>query len=76
MAAIVQKFNFDQHGRAGYSIPDWCAAVGISRASFYNLPSELQPKSVKLGRRHIVTEKPEAYLERVSAAQQDQREVA
>ena len=60
-----------QYDRAGYSITDWCADIGISRAGFYNLAPELQPKSVKIGKRHIVVEAPSAYLERIAAQQQE-----
>ena len=51
--------------QAGYSIPEWCVAVRISRAHYYNLPPELQPNSVRIGKRHIVIEPPQDYLRRV-----------
>jgi hypothetical protein len=56
--------------RVGWSIPAYCEAVGYSRAMFYLLPSELRPRSVKVGRRHIVIEPPAKYLARLAAAQE------
>jgi len=55
--------------RAGWSIPSYCAACDFSRASFYNLPPELRPRSIKLGKRRIIIEPPAEYLARLAAAQ-------
>lgn len=54
--------------RAGFSIPGWCAAIGISRASFYNLPATQKPKTARIGRRCIVIERPEDFLARIAEA--------
>jgi len=54
---------------AGWSIPAFCAACNFSRASFYNLSGDLRPRSVKLGKRHIIIEQPSAYLARLATAQ-------
>jgi len=54
---------------AGWSIPAWCAATSISRASFYLLHHK--PRTVKLGRRTVVIEPPDIYLLRVAEAQQE-----
>lgn len=51
---------------AGFAIGPWCRAAGYSRATFYNLPVELRPHSVKVGKRHIIRETPEAYLARLA----------
>jgi hypothetical protein len=51
---------------AGFAIAAWCRAVGISRATYYNLPSALQPSSVKIGKRRIIREAPAQYLSRIS----------
>ena len=56
--------------RAGWSIPRFCEECGFSRAHLYNLPQELQPKSVRLGRRRIIREQPAEFLARVAAAQE------
>ncbi len=56
-----------QGQRAGWPIPDWCYQVGICRAGFYNLA--IPPDSVKLGKRRIVRESPDAYLARIAEAQ-------
>lgn len=54
--------------RAGFSIPIWCCAVGISRASFYNLPGHQKPKTARVGRRCIVIEPPADFLARIAEA--------
>ena len=53
--------------RAGWAIPDWCAACSISRATFYNL--SVRPRTAHVGRRHVIIEAPGEYLRRVEAAQ-------
>jgi len=55
--------------QAGYPVAAWCKAVNISRATFYTLPPESQPKSVKLGKRRIIIESPEDFLARIKAEQ-------
>ena len=50
--------------RAGWKIPEWCAAIGISRASFYLLARK--PKTIKLGRRTVVIEPPGKYVQRIA----------
>jgi len=55
--------------RAGWPIPQWCEAVAFSRATFYNLPPERRPRSIKLGKRHIIIEPPAQYMARLAAAQ-------
>lgn len=52
---------------AGWSITNWCGATSISRASFYLLARK--PRTVKLGRRTVVIESPQSYLQRISEAQ-------
>jgi hypothetical protein len=54
--------------RAGSSVNQFCDAVGYCRATLYNLPSELRPFSVKIGRRRIIIEQPADYLARLAAA--------
>ena len=55
---------------AGWSIPAFCASCNFGRASFYNLPDALRPRSVKLGKRHIIIEAPAEYLARLAIAQE------
>lgn len=50
---------------AGWGIREWCKATSISRASFYLLAHK--PRKVKLGRRTIVIESPQDYLQRIAA---------
>ena len=52
---------------AGFAISDWCESTDISRALYYTLPPEQQPESVKVGRRRIIIESPDAYLRRIAA---------
>ena len=52
---------------AGWNIPSWCNATSISRASFYLLAKK--PQTVKLGRRTIVIESPQKYLQRIADTQ-------
>jgi hypothetical protein len=54
---------------AGWNIRDWCEATSISRASFYLLAQ--RPRAVKLGRRTVVIESPEAYLARIASLQKE-----
>jgi hypothetical protein len=56
--------------RAGWSIPAFCASCDFSRASYYNLPDDLRPRSIKLGKRHIIIESPAEYLARLAAMQE------
>lgn len=41
--------------KQGYSLSEWCARWGLSRATAYNLIGKGKLKSVKVGRRRIVT---------------------
>lgn len=52
---------------AGWSIATWCGATSISRASFYLLARK--PRTVKLGRRTVVIESPQIYLQRIAESQ-------
>jgi hypothetical protein len=56
--------------RAGWSISSYCAACDFSRATFYNLPDDLRPRSLKLGKRRIIIEPPSEYLARLAAVQE------
>ena len=56
--------------RAGWSIPSYCAACNFSRATFYNLPDHSRPRSLKIGKRHIVIEPPEQFLARLASMQE------
>ncbi len=55
--------------RAGWSIPSYCEACNFSRATFYNLPDDKRPRSLKIGKRHIVIEPPAEFLARLAAKQ-------
>jgi hypothetical protein len=51
--------------RAGWRVPEWCRAVGFSRAKYYELEGEMKPHSILIGRSRIIVEQPEAYLQRI-----------
>ena len=56
--------------RAGWDIPSFCEACNFSRATFYNLPDGKRPRSLKIGKRHIVIEPPATFLARLAAEQE------
>lgn len=56
----------DNPYRAGWSINDWCKSVDLARATLYTLPPTLQPSSVKIGKRRIITEQPADFLKRLA----------
>jgi len=50
----------------GYSVRSWAASVGIGTSTFYTLPAEYRPESVKIGDRHIITEPGADWLKRMA----------
>jgi predicted DNA-binding transcriptional regulator AlpA len=40
--------------RLAFSIAEFCAAIGISIASYYNLPEDQRPREMKVGARRIL----------------------
>ena len=55
--------------RAGLRVGEFSAAIGLSRSKLYDLPPEMQPRSVFFGRARIVIEPPAAYLRRIAEIQ-------
>lgn len=55
--------------RAGYSVEEWCFALGIGRTSFYAMGANIAPKRIKIGKRSIVIEPPGAWAARVAEHQ-------
>lgn len=55
--------------QAGWSLRQWCGAIGVCTATFRNLPPELRPLTARLGKRVIIAEDPQVYLRRVAQAQ-------
>ena len=41
--------------RDAYTIPEFCAAHGFSRASYYNLPVEQRPREMRVGARVLIS---------------------
>ena len=63
----MRKSNVVTLAQAGYPIAAWCEAANISRATFYALPHEIKPSTVKVGKRRIVIEAPGDFLRRVQS---------
>jgi len=57
--------------RAGWSISSYCALCNFSRALFYKLPVDRRPRTLRIGKRHIVIEPPGAYLLRLAELQEE-----
>ena len=51
--------------RIGWRISQFCRAAGIGRSTFYALPKEQKPRSVKMGRSRIIVEAPTVWLRRI-----------
>jgi excisionase family DNA binding protein len=41
--------------RLAYSISEFCALVGVSRAFFYTLPEDQRPREVRRGGRRLIS---------------------
>jgi hypothetical protein len=53
-------------GQAGFRYSHFWELVGLSRHVGYTLPAEFQPRSIHIGRSHIVIEAPADYLARLA----------
>ena len=51
--------------RAGWHVDPWCRSAGVSRVTVYTLPPDQRPESIKIGRRRLIIESPDAWLRRV-----------
>lgn len=47
-------------------IADWCREANVGRTTLYNLPPELKPRMIRLGRLVRVIESPAAWARRVA----------
>ena len=54
---------------AGFRLNDWLRLVGYGRSTYYSLPPELKPASVKIGAAVVIIEAPVDYLARLAARQ-------
>jgi len=72
----MKKVESIQPGQAGFRIKQFARACGFSVRTFYELPEEQQPKSVKMGRARIIVESPREYLERMATVQAQQPKAA
>lgn len=53
--------------RAAWNIPNWCAALGLGRSTFYILAE--RPRTVKIGKRRLIVESPADYAARMAVMQ-------
>ena len=56
------------NSKAGWGLPEWTAAVGVSRSYAYELLASGRLPSVKLGARRIITQSPADFLAEIAAA--------
>ena len=56
-----------KRGPAGQDIKTWSAEAGICPATYHNLLREDRPKSVRVGARVLIIEKPPDWLGRMAA---------
>lgn len=54
--------------RFGWQVNPWCAAVGISRSTAYELIAEGKIASVAVGKRRIITTHPRDFLASLQSA--------
>jgi hypothetical protein len=53
-----------------WTIPDWCHDADLSRGGgWYNLPDELKPRHIRIGRSVRIIESPREYGERIAREQ-------
>lgn len=56
------------NAQAGRPIPEWASLAGISRSTFYALPAQYRPRTVKIGKRLVIIEGPAEWLDRMARA--------
>lgn len=62
--------------KAGWTVAQWAADSGLSRAFVYNLMNAGAIRSVKAGSRRLVITAPAEYLARLAAEQEGDEEAA
>ncbi len=55
--------------RAGWPLRDWLAAAGFGQTKFFELEGDDAPHKVRIGRKILVIEAPNAYLRRMAQKQ-------
>jgi hypothetical protein len=58
-----------QTPKAGYKLNEWLAQVGFGRSTYYTLPADMKPRSIKIGASTVVIEQPTDYIARLAAKQ-------
>jgi hypothetical protein len=56
--------------KVGWRVSEWATAVGLCRATVYNLLAEGQLRSVKLGTARIILTPPADFLESLESVEQ------
>ena len=64
----MSQTNTKSTERFGWSVNDWAAAAGISRASVYELLSEHSLETVKFGGKRLILTHPKSWLESLKGA--------
>jgi hypothetical protein len=64
----VKPIQLDQ---IAYRPAQFARACSFSRSTYYSLPPDRQPLSVKVGRARIIIESPAAFLQRLAQMQQE-----
>lgn len=54
--------------RAGWRKRHWCESASIGLSTYDDLQDDLKPRSIKIGRRLVITESPADWLERINQA--------
>ena len=62
LASIPTKPAPQHVHKVGYTIPEWCHAVGLGRSKLYLLIADGTVQSVTVGRRRIITTTPADFL--------------
>ncbi len=62
------KKTAESAARATWNVPDWCAALGLGRSTYYTLT--VPPRHIKIGKRHLIVESPEDYARRMAELQE------
>ena len=68
IAALRMPLVKESLPRAGWRVPEWADATGISRGSVYNLFLAKKINSVKCGKSRIITTSPAEFLASLPSA--------
>lgn len=66
----------DTKHKVGWSPREFSALTSIGRSTVYELPADLRPESIRIGKRIIIVEAPADYLARIRAMNQNTTEAS